>query len=404
MLHCFIFSSFFWVGWGGDDTTHAFCFIGFSFTLDAALVSSGWGWVGRDGDDTTHVFFFATGLSFTLDATLPDLKLALMPAICYAAWSQLALDATPLHPVLFLLGGVGWGGAGVILHMSFCFAGFAFTLDATLPDLKLALMLRHLLRCLILACPRCYAASSCLVSSGWGWVGWGGGDTTHAFCFIGFSFTLDAALVSSGWGWVGRGGDDTTHVFFFATGLSFTLDATLPDLKLALMPAICYAAWSQLALDATPLHPVLFLLGGVGWGGAGVILHMSFCFAGFAFTLDATLPDLKLALMLRHLLRCLILACPRCYAASSCLVSSGWGWVGWGGDDTTHVFCFAGFSFTLDATLLDLLLFLLGGVGWGGVGMILYMFFPSLLDFLLYLMLRYWWGQKDCRGVSQYCQ
>ena len=161
------------MGWGGDDTTHAFCFIGFSFTLDATLVSSGWGWVGRGRDDTTHVFCFATGLSFTFDATLPDLRLALM--------------------------------------------------------------LRHLLRCLILACPRCYAASSCLVSSGWGWVGWGGDDTTHVFCFTGFSFTLDATLVSSGWGWVGRGGDDTTHVFCFATGLSFTLDATLPDLKLALM-------------------------------------------------------------------------------------------------------------------------------------------------------------------------
>ena len=55
--------------------------------------------------------------------------------------------------------------------------------------------------------------------------------------------------------------------------------------------------------------------------------------------------------------------------------------MGRGGDDTTHVFCFTGFSFML-------LLFLLGGVGWGGVGMILHMSFASL-DFLLHLVLRY---------------
>ena len=49
-----------------------------------------------------------------------------------------------------------------------------------------------------------------------------------------------------GLGGVGWGGDDTTPVSCYATWSSLALDATPLDL-------LCYATWSSLALDATPL-------------------------------------------------------------------------------------------------------------------------------------------------------
>ena len=88
--------------------------------------------------------------------------------------------------------------------------------------------------------------------------------------------------------------------------------------------------------DLLPAHKTIGFEAGVGWGGVGWgNTNPTSCYATCSSLvlrheideLDATLLDLHLFLL---------------------------GGVGWGGDDTTHVSCFAtGSSFALDATPLD---------------------------------------------------
>ena len=262
--------------------------------------------------DDTHVFCFATGSSFTLDATPLDLTLPLMLRYlilpcswCYAAWPYPGLDATALDLTLPSM------LRCLILPCPWRYAAWSYpALDAMLLDPTLPLMLRFL----ILPCPWCYATWSSLVSSGWGWVRWGGDDTLLDLLL---HLMLRRLILACPW--------------CYAAWSPWCLR------YLILHCPWCYAAWPYPALDATLLDSALPLM------LRYLILPCPWCYAAWSYpALDATLLDPTLPLMLRYLI-------------FSCFFWVGWSWVGWGGDDTTHVSCFAtGSSFTRDATPLDL--------------------------------------------------
>ena len=85
------------------------------------------------------------------------------------------------------------------------------------------------------------------------------------------------------------------------TSLASLLDLPLNFmLRYMIFPSFsCYATGSYLGFDVALIDLLSFLLGGAGWGGDDTT-HVS-CFAtGSSFELHATLHDLSLVFLLRY--------------------------------------------------------------------------------------------------------